>query len=236
MPNRILRDCTDSESVNKLSWQAEVTFYRLIMKCDDFGRYYADPILLKSYLFPRKDIRTADISRWLSECERSGLIVCYVGADGKPYAAIRKFNQRKRIMQSKFPEPPEADDGQMTGACLTDDRLRRETRKRKEKDDVVVSKESGGDPDPTKQLFGPLAQKMYDAYPKKYGMIEGMRAVERWRRGEIAIPLKKKEKSVNLLQAVSVRQRIKGVNDSMMREILTAHFDKPTTESRRREQ
>lgn len=109
MPNRMLRDCTDSESVNRLGWQAEVLFYRLIMKADDYGRYHADPQLLKSYLFPRKEIRTADIARWVAECETSGLIACYVGADGKPYAAIRNFKQRTRAKISKFPDPPWGD-------------------------------------------------------------------------------------------------------------------------------
>ena len=77
------------------------------MKVDDYGRYYGDAQLLKSYLFPRKDVRTADISRWVAECETSGLIVCYVGADGKPYAAIRNFNQRMRAKKSRFPAPPD---------------------------------------------------------------------------------------------------------------------------------
>ena len=122
MPTRMLRDCTDSAAVNSLSWQAEVFFYRLIMKADDFGLYYADPMLLKSYLFPRRDIRTADISRWIAECVTAGLIVSYVGADGKPYAAIRKFRQRTRAKKSSFPFPPEGDvGGHMTDTCLTHD-------------------------------------------------------------------------------------------------------------------
>jgi len=39
MPNRILRDWTDSDRVNSLSAEAERLFIRLIMKADDYGRY-----------------------------------------------------------------------------------------------------------------------------------------------------------------------------------------------------
>lgn len=128
MPNRMLRDCTDSESVNRLCWQAEVLFYHLIMKADDYGRYYADPQLLKSYLFPRRDVRTTDIARWIAECETSGLIARYVGADDKTYAAIRNFRQRMRSIKSKFPappwgdkEPPARNGGNMTDMCQSCD-------------------------------------------------------------------------------------------------------------------
>lgn len=106
MPNRMLRDYTDSESVNRLSWQAECLFVRLIMKADDYGRYYGDAQLLKSYLFPRRNIRATDMSRWIAECENAGLIACYPGADGKTYAVIKNFNQRMRAKESKFPAPP----------------------------------------------------------------------------------------------------------------------------------
>lgn len=41
MPNRILRDCTDSEKINKLSVHAERFFYRLIMKVDSVDLFIA---------------------------------------------------------------------------------------------------------------------------------------------------------------------------------------------------
>jgi hypothetical protein len=116
MPNRILRDWTDSPTVNDLSWQAEVFFVRLIMKADDYGRFAAHPRLLRSLLFPMRDgIRETDISRWLAECEKAGLIRPYAD-DEKPFLVIQKFNQRMRLKKpSKFPEPPdEADDLHMT--------------------------------------------------------------------------------------------------------------------------
>ena len=52
MPNRILRDWTDSEPVNSLSVHAERLFVRLIMKADDYGRLTDHPKLLRAMLFP----------------------------------------------------------------------------------------------------------------------------------------------------------------------------------------
>jgi hypothetical protein len=105
MPNRILRDWTDSERVNALSAPAERFFVRLIMKADDYGCFHGNPVLLKSYLFPLKDIRVADVTRWIDECKKSGLIVEYE-VNGKRYLAIINHGQRMRNSRRLFPEPP----------------------------------------------------------------------------------------------------------------------------------
>jgi hypothetical protein len=109
MPNRILRDITDSEKVNSLSAQAEVLFYRLMMKADDYGVFHARPSLIKGALFPLRldSTRETDISRWLAECEKAGLIAFYE-TESKPYLVIINFGQRMRNMKKRFPSPPEA--------------------------------------------------------------------------------------------------------------------------------
>jgi hypothetical protein len=108
MPNRILRDTTDSEAINQLSPQAEVLFYRLIMKADDYGVFHANPKLIKANLFPLRldQVREADISRWITECEKAGLIALYE-ADSKPLLVIVNFGQRMRNMKKRFPAPPD---------------------------------------------------------------------------------------------------------------------------------
>lgn len=115
MPERLLRDWTDSEAVDQLSWQAECLFVRLIMKADDFGRYHGNPKLLKSLLFPLKDgLRDADISRWIAECETAGLIRVYTDkVSGKPFIEIRKYGQRLRTKKAKFPD----EDGSLSADC-----------------------------------------------------------------------------------------------------------------------
>lgn len=106
MPERMLRDWTDSEPVNSLDWAAECLFTRLIMKADDFGRFHGNPRLLKSLLFPLKDgLRDADISRWIAACETAGLIRVYTDkVSGKPFIEIRNYGQRLRSKQAKFPD------------------------------------------------------------------------------------------------------------------------------------
>lgn len=104
MANRILRDWTDSEKIDTLSFQAEVFLVRLFMKADDFGCYHGNPKLLRASLFPLRldSIREADLQRWIAECVTAGLIVLYESAD-RPYVQVVNFGQRLRSMKHKFP-------------------------------------------------------------------------------------------------------------------------------------
>lgn len=106
MPNRMLRDWTMSEKVNILPVQAERFFTRLIMKVDDHGCFHGDTRILKANLFPLllDTIREADITRWMAECQKAGLIVLYE-AEGKKYLQILDFRQRLDRARSKFPLP-----------------------------------------------------------------------------------------------------------------------------------
>lgn len=108
MPNRSLRDWTDSKKMSKVSFQEEVLFTRLIMKADDYGNFHADPLLIKNLLFPRKEnMRSTDISRWLTSLQAAGLIRTYT-AENENYVHIVKFLQiqRMRYSKRKFPQSP----------------------------------------------------------------------------------------------------------------------------------
>lgn len=121
MPNRILRDCTDSEPVNSVEVHAERSFYRLIMKVDDYGRCRGEAKLLRPLLYPLllDHVRESDLQRQLHELERAGLVRLYA-VDGKQYLEIQNFRQRTRAEESKYPAPPPKpvarppDDGPMT--------------------------------------------------------------------------------------------------------------------------
>jgi hypothetical protein len=104
MANRVIRDWTTSDSMDKLSSGGEVFFTRLIMKADDFGSYFANPKLLKSGLFPLKDISEATVKGWIHECVSAGLIFKYT-VDKKEYLRIENFGQRLRNMRNAFPHP-----------------------------------------------------------------------------------------------------------------------------------
>jgi hypothetical protein len=107
MPDRILRaNILTSESVNSLTWPAEVFYRRLMSIVDDFGRYDARPSVIRGLLYPLKldRISDADIVKWLGECSKTGLVSCYQ-VDGKDYLEIQNFGQRLRAMKSRFPAP-----------------------------------------------------------------------------------------------------------------------------------
>lgn len=121
MPNRVLRDWTDSKPVNSLSWQEEVLFTRIIMKADDYGNFNADPQIVKSLCFPRKNgMRESDISAWLKAIETAGVIRFY-NAKGDTFLHIRNFKQRLDKSKRKFPEePPEQENGNPSVELVTE--------------------------------------------------------------------------------------------------------------------
>ncbi len=107
MPNRIIKEtiCT-SENLDQLSPEAEVFFYRLMVNCDDFGRFSANPQILRSKLYPLKVdiVRPEMVEAWLIELIGSELIFLYE-AEGKRLLQIQSWNkhQQKRAKHSKYP-------------------------------------------------------------------------------------------------------------------------------------
>jgi hypothetical protein len=107
----MLRDWTDSLRFDGITAEAERLFMRLIMKADDYGRFHAEPRLLKAGCFPLQDhIRPNDLFRWLDELSHRQLILRYE-VSGRAYLAIVNFGQRLKQSRQKFPTPPgESDD------------------------------------------------------------------------------------------------------------------------------
>jgi len=108
MPVRLLRDgILDSDAVCSLSFPSEVFYRRLMSAVDDFGRFDGRVNVLKSRLYPLQTnkVREADISRWIAECEKAGLIALYA-VEGKPYILFHKLGE-PRAQKSKYPPPPE---------------------------------------------------------------------------------------------------------------------------------
>ncbi len=111
MPNRILKEsiCT-SDSVDGLTWFEEVLFYRLIVNCDDYGRFDGRTAVIKNRLFPLKENLTLkNVSAAINNLARAGLVVLYVFED-KPYLYLPGWNEHQtvRAKRSKYPEPDEA--------------------------------------------------------------------------------------------------------------------------------
>lgn len=107
MPDRVLRqNILTSDAVNQLSWAGEVFYRRLMSVADDFGRYEARPSILRAFLYSLKldRVSDSDVVKWLGECSKAGLVRIY-SVDNKEYLEILKFDQRLRIMKSKYPDP-----------------------------------------------------------------------------------------------------------------------------------
>lgn len=119
MPNRILRDgILTSERIARLAWAEEVFYRRLMSVVDDFGRYYANPALLRAALYPLQidKVSDSDIGKWLTACVNAALVRVYPASDGKRYLELQDFRQQLRAKGSRFP----AFDERAASACAAD--------------------------------------------------------------------------------------------------------------------
>lgn len=108
MPNRILKEsiCV-SDSISCLSWFEEVLFYRLIVNCDDYGRFDGRISVIKNRLFPLKDNLTIKtVSDGVNKLASAGLVALYE-FEGKPYLYLPSWNdhQNVRAKRSRYPSP-----------------------------------------------------------------------------------------------------------------------------------
>lgn len=125
MPNRILKEsiCT-SESIDSLTEFQEVFFYRLLVNCDDFGRFDARPKILSSRLFPLRGVSLELIENAIKALVREGMILLY-NVDGKPYLQVNAWlsHQNPRAKNSKYPAPdcdePQTDDSNLQADDIT---------------------------------------------------------------------------------------------------------------------
>lgn len=131
MPNRTLKETiVTSERLAGLSFEAETLFYRLLVCADDFGRFDARPIIIRSRAMPLRDVCLSSVSQWVDELRASDLLTVYE-VNGKPYLQLHRWEQRTRAAKSKFPDPPtsapvetktcEKNDGQVSDERLSTD-------------------------------------------------------------------------------------------------------------------
>ena len=109
MPNRIIKEsiCT-SDNIDRLTAFEETVFVRLMVNCDDFGRFDGRAKILSSRLFPLKDISTEDMEKALSSLVSADLVTVYE-VNGKPYLHLNSWekHQQTRATKSKYPAPDE---------------------------------------------------------------------------------------------------------------------------------
>lgn len=119
MPNRILKESIrESDSIDSLNWFQEVLFYRLIVSCDDYGRFDGRTSVIKNRLFPLKeDLTLKNVADAIQKLVSAGLVVLYEH-DGKPFLYLPSWtaHQNVRAKRSKYPEPVIACDNVNTSA------------------------------------------------------------------------------------------------------------------------
>lgn len=110
MPNRILKEsiCV-SDTIDTLSWFEEVLFYRLIVNCDDYGRFDGRVNIIKNRLFPLKDGLTAKaVKDGINRLSTVGLVTLYE-FEGRPYLQLVTWNDHQSIRARKSKYPAIAD-------------------------------------------------------------------------------------------------------------------------------
>lgn len=190
MPNRILKESlTRSESINKLSWFAEVLFYRLIVVADDFGRFDGRAAVIKGTCFPLRNIRTSQIEKGLNELASVSMIFTYT-VKAKSFLQIANWSkfQSTRAMKSKWPSPEEGNESQLelqnTKAAQSDQilnsantckqlhadasRCSRETRNEKRESFVVVKTQSACARDELFECLAKHKQRAVEVYSSLY--------------------------------------------------------------------
>ena len=105
MGNRILKESIcRSEEIDSLSWFEEVLFYRLIVVCDDFGRFDGRTKIIKGSCFPLKSVTEKDIDKALNKLSAVGLVRVYQ-VEKRPYLQLVTWSchQTIRNKKSKYP-------------------------------------------------------------------------------------------------------------------------------------
>lgn len=109
MPKRLLRDgILESRAVNALSEPAEILYRRLMSIVDDYGRFEADPELIRARCFPLQLDRwpTERVARIFAELHRDSPLILHYSVGQKSYLQIQNFGQRIQTKSSKCPDPP----------------------------------------------------------------------------------------------------------------------------------
>ena len=99
-----------SEDFSKLSTLAKLVFIGLFSLADDEGRGRANPMYLKSSLFPyNEDMRSADIEKTLSEIS-SNMSVVFYSCNGSNYYSLLSWYNFQRIDKPTSSQLPAFDE------------------------------------------------------------------------------------------------------------------------------
>lgn len=83
-----------SKKINAVSEGAENLYYRIYVSTDDFGRFHADPKILKGQIYTLRNVPISTIEKRLNELMAVGLVNAYEN-DGELYLEIVGFEKHQ---------------------------------------------------------------------------------------------------------------------------------------------
>lgn len=112
MSNRLYRtlktDCMESESMGRLTVQARLLFFGLILAADDEGRERAALRVIASRVFPFDQVSDQELEAWVTELEREDMIERYE-VERTMYLRIVNWSKHQvidRPSKSRIPDKP----------------------------------------------------------------------------------------------------------------------------------
>ena len=107
MPTRFIKEsCRSSKNLDRVTDFEERLFWRLITTADDFGRFLADPDLVRSACFPRRDrLPLPKIIDALRGLQHHALITLYSVKDRQygQFCTFEEHQGKPRSRKSKYP-------------------------------------------------------------------------------------------------------------------------------------
>lgn len=156
-----------------MDWASEVFFRRVLSIVDDYGRYEANPLLLRSKCYPLQvdAVKQSDINKWLAECQKAGLLILYFGVMAgktKRFLQIVNFGQQTRT-PSKFPSPDDKCSQMIANAHL----VVSVSVSGGVSANAPVARDDGDDIDDSKHQ----AEKLYSEYPRRVAKPKAIKAI-----------------------------------------------------------
>lgn len=161
------------EKLGQCKRDERLLFMGLISLADDEGRGRANPVLLRSSVFPYDDLRVPDIDKWLRNLAGLHLIALYSVA-GQSYYSLPGFRKHQTINKPTPSQLPPPSEGEETGEILSlpedygSTTVALPPKRKEEKRNTPLPPTGGTD----RSLFG----RFWAAYPKKKAKADAEKA------------------------------------------------------------
>lgn len=157
-----------SEDFSKLSNLSKLCFIGLFSNADDEGYGKANPIYIKSILFPFEEkVRAADIEKSLLEIAANMSVVFYTAPDGKDYYVLTNWDKWQSIQKPTSSRIPPLND-----TCIikySDNTVLLQEGYGNATVEVQPNKNRKEEEKNRKEYMHKIFEKFWSEYPKKVG-------------------------------------------------------------------